>query len=136
MRAIFGYNSSFKSRVIRVRTLCKWSHVGIIIGDFVLEAQGGVGVVLTPIENFLARYDEVEIRYLKGSVNKVLPLIGKPFDSLGAIGLFMNIPILKSNGAFICSELVAIASHEIEDINAAKATPRSIYKLTRSLLSI
>ena len=105
MRVIFGYNSSFKSRVIRIRTLCKWSHVGIIIGDFVLEAQ-------------------------------VLPLIGKPFDSLGAIGLFMNIPILKSNGAFICSGLVAIASNEIEDINAAKATPRSIYKLTSSLLSI
>tara|TARA_R110000782_G_C14718890_1_gene403959 strand:- start:528 stop:935 length:408 start_codon:yes stop_codon:yes gene_type:complete len=131
MRVIFGYNSSFKSRVIRIRTLCKWSHVGIIIGDFVLEAQGGVGVVLTPIKSFLARYDEVEIRYLKGSVNKVLPLIGKPFDSLGAIGLFMNIPILKSHGAFICSGLVAIAADNIKDYEVSKATPKSIYKLTK-----
>ena len=136
MRSIFGYNSSLQSIVIRIRTRCKWSHVGVIVGDFVLEAQGGVGVVLTPIESFMARYDEVEIRYLKGNVNKALPLIGRPFDTLGAIGLFMNIPILKSHGAFICSGLVAIASHEIEDINAAKATPRSIYKLTNSLLSI
>ena len=128
MIVIFGRNNHWISRLIRWRTNSQWSHVGIIYGDNVIEARGGVGVVLTPIYEFMHRYTATEERELPGDINKALALIGRPFDTMGLWSIFFRIPWLQDAYAYFCSELVAVAADFADDCDAHAVTQEDVYQ--------
>lgn len=59
---IFGRSFKPISVAIQLRTLCRWSHVGVIMptGD-VVESVGGQGVVITRLSDFKKRYRETMV---------------------------------------------------------------------------
>lgn len=134
MIVIFGRNKSWISRIIRVWTASQWSHIGILDNDnqHVIEAKGPVGVVITPLDEFLQRYDVTERRYLPGDANKAKRHLGAPFDHEGIRGIWMR-KFTHSPNAWFCSELVAHASAIVPDQYAHYQTPESLYRLTTKI---
>lgn len=134
MIVIFGANNSWISRIIRLVTGSKWSHVAILDNDdcHVIEARGGYGVQRNNVLDFLGRYELVEYRFLPGDIEKARKLIGKPFDNKGVKGiLFRNFEHCPDS--WFCSELVAHAANFVPDFFAHKHTPESLYNLTTRL---
>lgn len=91
------------------------SHVAFDLGDHVIEARGGKGVVETSMEDFLLRYGWVK-RGLYASmvppeqvIEKAKSLIGFDYDEqvLIDIGLGIAGPVDKEPHKFICTELIA-----------------------------
>jgi|GEM_PF-1710270 len=111
------YAGSFKpiSLGIMVRELFWFSHVVIDCGKSVIEARGGVGVVETPIEDFLLRYSWIK----RGLYSSAVPveqaianarrMIGTDYDDevLIRIGLGFDDHIDRTPHAVICTELLA-----------------------------
>lgn len=100
----FGY-------VIRAATWSRWSHCGLVAGNYVYEARFWYGVVKTPIEEFKARYSDWEIaevpcRDIDETYTFVKNQLGKPYDNLGALGIGLRTPWNDPN-AWSCSELLA-----------------------------
>jgi len=129
MKVIFARNnSSIISKVIRAYTWSNWSHVGIIDGEYVIEAIGGRGVAKTELEAFKLRYDENCIRHIAGDVEKARALIGKDFDQRGLWGGLLHMRVQDPNKWF-CSELVAYAADAFYDEFAHKVSPENIFWL-------
>ena len=57
IKVIFGKNHLPFSWLIRIFTWSRWSHCGIVVGDMVFEATATKGVVVTPLTNFIERYN-------------------------------------------------------------------------------
>ena len=133
MIVIFGRNNHWISRLVRWRTSAPWSHVGMIDGDSVLEAMGPIGVKLTPISEFEARYTHTERRYLPGNLEKAKAKLGAPFDTRGLWGIFFKRKDSHDINGWFCSELVAYASDAISDEYAHYITPIIIYWLSKRL---
>ena len=102
--------------------------MGIVDGSNVIEARGSVGVVITPIHEFMHRYTRTELRSLAGDVEKAKSLIGKPFDIAGLWGLFFMFPELHCKDAWFCSEIVALAADCFDDDKAFNVTPADVYR--------
>jgi hypothetical protein len=102
------------------------------MGECVIEAKGGVGVISTPIKEFTQRYSHIERRYLPGDINKVKVLMGQDFNDFGIWCLLLNLNMSNIEKAF-CSELVAIASHAIRDEDAHKIPPEFLYILSSKI---
>lgn len=144
MILIFGRNNHVVSRLIQFRTWEQWSHVGIIHGDQVIEAKGipvieyienkllkkpfytEHGVVLTPINEFKARYLQTELRYIEGNENKALELLGRPFDMGAIFGAFLHQEWHDLN-ADMCVEVIVHAAENIDIQFAHKITPAMLY---------
>jgi len=126
LEVIFGLNNSWQSRVIRFRTHGTWSHVGLVDGDHVIEAIGGLFVCRTPMNDFLARYTETQTLLTMGDIEVARRVIGQKFDSAGIFGLFVHYTKAQDPNKWFCSELVARASYSIRDEFAHLATPLTI----------
>lgn len=130
MKVIFARNNySFISKLIRLYTWSDWSHVGVIDGDYVIEAIGNKGVERTRINAFKKRYDETCIRYIPGNINKARALLGKEFDQKGLWGGLLHLRVQDPDKWF-CSELVAHASDAIGSEFAHKVSPENLYWLS------
>lgn len=132
MIVIFGRNKHWISRTIQLITRFKFSHVGILDGGYVIEAKGPIGVVKTPLFDFLERYDETEFRKIDGDIRRARKLIGKPFDKSGILAFIL--PWKKQNPEeWFCSEVLALASHAIADEFAHNVAPKHVYWISRPL---
>lgn len=58
MKVIFARNNKPISLLIRLVTWSRWSHCAVVDGNFVIEARGGCGVVITPLTEFKKRYTD------------------------------------------------------------------------------
>lgn len=150
MKIIFGRNNHIISRVIQFRTWEQWSHVGIIHGEHVIEAKGipvieylenrllkkpfytEHGVVLTPIDEFKARYLQTDVRHIEGNEDKALELLGRPFDMSAIFGSLLHQEWHDLN-ADMCVEVVAYAAENIDMQFAHKITPAMLYWFSRKL---
>lgn len=132
MILIFGRNDSWISRIIRWRTLSKWSHVGILWQGSVIESVGPSGVQLTPIEEFNKRYTATERRCLPGNPVKALAQVGKPFDLHGLKLILIGLESKRMTHWF-CSDLVAYAAKHIPDTARKWVTPGILHKLSNKL---
>lgn len=134
MILVFGRNSSLISRIIRLRTGSKWSHVAILDtdGNHVIEARGNHGVERNTMSHFLTRYRVVDFRYMPGDMDKARSYIGRPYDEKGIIGILFRTYDHCELGIH-CSELTALASSTIPDEFAHTLTPDLIYRLSWSL---
>ena len=123
------------SLLIQIRTLSHWSHIGAILPDGrIVEAVGGLGVIITTMEAFTARYSDTIIerlpvvsrdeayRYLKNH-------IGYVYDTRAAISylfaLGWDVPYAKH-----CSELIAGCTGYFNPLRLNEITPSILRKLS------
>lgn len=134
MIVVFATNSSWISRIIRIRTGSRWSHVAILDNDdrHVIEARGGHGVEVNSLLQFLGRYNDIEYRHIPGDIDKAKQHIGKPFDERGIRGILFR-TFEHCPDSWFCSELVAHAAHAIPDEFAQHYTPQMLYTLSTKL---
>lgn len=127
MKVIFSRkDGDLISKAIRIYTWSDWSHVGIIDGDYVLEAIGGKGVAKTSLRAFNLRYSHTCIRYIEGDIEKARALIGKEFDMLGMCGGLLHMDVHDLDKYF-CSEYVAYASYAFGDEYTYKVSPENLF---------
>ena len=102
------------SKLARVLTQnAKWSHCGILVEGFVVEARVWYGVVATPFEEWKARcphYEVVQIDCPNPAAARSFAWsqIGVGYDYLGAFGVPFRSSWQDSN-RWYCSELVEAA---------------------------
>ena len=123
------------SLLIQLRTLSKWSHVGMLMGDNVIESRGGVGVVITPLNEFKARYTSTEVGELpciskEYAEEYVLSRLGQKYDLKAIIGAALNLNFHVSC-AYHCSELIAGATGLFNENLLATISPEILRKLTK-----
>lgn len=126
---IFARNDHWISRLVRWRTNSQWSHVGILDGDYVIEAMGSTGVRQTPLAQFYDRYTHHTSKQLPGDIEKARYLIGSDFDLWGLWGVFFRSDELQSSRKWFCSELVAYATGLYDETALHKVTPEHLYWL-------
>ena len=131
---VFGNNSHWISKTIRVRTGSIWSHVGILDNDtsdglHVIEACGGVGVHRIPLEVFQKRYKQITFRHVDADIDLIRDKIGAPFDVKGIKGILWR-NWKHCPDSWFCSELVAWAIPHIPYEFAHYYTPAGIFRLS------
>lgn len=129
---IFARSNLIGSLAIRLFTWSRFSHVGIIDGDYVIEAVGFKGVIKTPIEEFKARYSYTEEAYFYcDSVDEALSLaydeIGKGYDWLAIFGHIFR-RRWDNPDKWVCSELIAYASQIVRHSRVSSYSPEDVFK--------
>lgn len=112
LTVIYGRNHTPGSALLRLKMWCTFSHVGIVDGDYVIEARGFHGVVRTSIDEFKARYTTWAVgEYLidchpKEAIERARSKIGAGYDWLAILGIGLRTGWDRAQ-RFICSELLA-----------------------------
>lgn len=113
MKLIFARSRSAGSFLIRAFTWSRWSHVGVIDGDTVIDTTFRRGVSVIPLAQFLAEHSATEQAEVtvpdEVAAHVWLEMqIGKGYDWTAIIGFVFRRPWGKRNRWF-CSELVESA---------------------------
>jgi hypothetical protein len=150
MLIIFGSGDHWISKIIKKSTRSKWTHVGLVDHDLVIESIGppfreylghlflGIdykkpyGVVTTQLNEFIARYQESEIRTIAGNIENARIRIGMPFDMLGLFCAYLHINWHDTKKDF-CVETVSYAVEHIENHTAHQQRPVDIYWLSSQI---
>lgn len=138
IRVIFGRSKKPISYTIRFVTGGQYSHVAAILpcGQRVVESVGGIGVVITPLSAFKARYSTWEesimpCRSSEYAYSFMQSQVGKPYD----YAAFWAIPFRKPwnySNRWICSELIAAATQLYRPSAVSTITPHHNYILSWS----
>lgn len=113
---IFSRSASLHSALIRVATWSPWSHVGLVVGDSVIDAAPGEGVRLISMAQLERESDHCKLVELPCRRPDVMALaasqqIGKPYDWSAIFGLTLHRDWSEPDKWF-CAELVAWAFAE------------------------
>jgi hypothetical protein len=134
MKVIFGSNNLPLSVLIKLFTWSKWSHCGVVDGDYVIEARALKGVVRTPLKEFIARYNRIEIATLPTlrdheQIMKLSELeMGKPYDFSAVFGIAFRTGWADPSKWF-CSELVAHLSGLFRKEYEGRIVPDDLIRL-------
>ena len=123
------------SWAIRLFTWSRWSHVGIIQGENVIEAVAGKGVIITPLSEFKARYSAWEVAHApvadpEIAYDKALAEVGKGYDYRAIFALIFR-QRWDNKDAWICSELYAHVSGIVRHGRMSRFTPEDAWKISR-----
>lgn len=135
MQIVFGRNNSFFSRLARFITWSKWSHVAVYDEkrEVVIESILEKGVVVTPIKDFLKRYDVAQFAYIHNAKNGFLfraySLVGLNYD-YGAMASVLTRQKWDDDSEWYCSELVAFASGLFREDQISRITPQDIWMIS------
>lgn len=110
MNIILATNQHPMSIAIRETTHSTFSHVAVMDGDNVIEANPNKGVCSTPFHIFQKFYPLYEIRQMDGDVSKAKELIGQAYDFLGLAGQAYGNREVQDPHKYFCSEVVAVAA--------------------------
>lgn len=114
LTAVFARNHSLGSVLIRVLGAWggQWSHCAIVdkTTNSVIEARYPMGVVETPLVDFLIRYSKYEFVEIEcPNPDKAIAFarneLGKKYDLLGLLGFIIKEPIARLQEWF-CNELL------------------------------
>ncbi len=136
IKVIFGRNNLPLSWLIRAVTWSRWSHCGIVVDDMVFEARAFKGVVATPLQEFIDRYNTHEIADVpvKDSVTDAMERLyycmGLPYDYLAAFGVLFRTG-WNNTKAKDCSELVATVCAMFRTEKVSRITPEDIYRISK-----
>jgi hypothetical protein len=123
---IFTHSKHWVSRAIKIITGCKWTHVGIVDGDYILESRGGKGVVRTPMKSFLRHYnDDILFRKLPIDMELARSKIGCGFDEKGMFAVLFRAN-WQDPDLYFCSEYVAEVTDRFDTEFAHLITPKHI----------
>jgi len=149
IQIIFARKQYGISKYIQSQTWSKWSHVGIVDGDHVIQAVGIPpfklflvliciipnstklgGVVSTPINEFLAIYKETRYAYINGNIEIARAMIDVAmYDAIGVVGLFLGKRI-DSDNDMTCAKMVWLCATHCRDSFAHRATPQKILEIS------
>ena len=136
MKIIFCSSNTIGSKLIRMVTWSKHSHVALVNGDEVIEATYPK-VKVTPLNEILSKHTNCVIVDIPCDDNKAIEAaksqIGKPYDLKGMLGLAFNHD-WQDDGQWWCSELVAWALSQgdaklFRDEVMHRITPQDLWKL-------
>jgi hypothetical protein len=136
MNVIFARNKKPISLLIRLVTWSRWSHCGIIVGDKVLEAVGGKGVVLTTLDKFKERYTEFDVCRMPtergefAAIDSAMMELGKAYDLSALFGIMFRTG-WECPDSWFCSELIAHASGMFRADRVSRVTPEMIWSLCK-----
>ena len=131
VRLIVGKGRNPFSYAIKAVTDSRWSHVGLVAGDYVYESAAFKGVVKTPLLEFKARYRgdweiiEVEVTNPDMVFTRAKDLLGCGYDYFGVFGLAFRLN-LSEDKRYQCAEFIATCLGIRED-KCYKATPEGIW---------
>lgn len=112
IRLILATNEHPMSVMIRTEANSTYSHVAVIDGDVVIEANPVKGVVETPLKLFKRLYPVHEVITVNGSTDRARERIGRAYDFEGLLAIGLNIDkydkVQRPDKDF-CSETVAHA---------------------------
>jgi uncharacterized protein YycO len=135
---IFSSKNSIGSRIIRLFTWSRWSHVALLCPDNTVIESTAPRVRRVNLADFVANSKEYAIvQLLELDPNPLIYLVstqlGKKYDYLGALGIGFH-RNWQDDSKWICSELIAWGLDKIghpvfrsEEIN--KVTPGDFWKL-------
>lgn len=135
IRVIFGRSRHPFSYAIRLFTWSHWSHIGVIMpDDTVIEAKGGEGVVVTPLDTFKARYPEWReakspVKSRREAFKFLRDQVGKPYDFTAVISMPLRRNWQETDSWF-CSELVATAQQLYRQEYIKRITPEDNWRLS------
>lgn len=122
------------SIIIRLVTWSRWSHVGIIDGDHVIEAKGGKGVIRTPIDEFKAAGTDWEIAKApvlntESALEEARSYLGAKYDWWAIFGIWLRTGWDRTEH-WVCSELYAQVSKIIRHDRISRFTPEDCWKIS------
>lgn len=132
---IFGSNRKPGSLAIRLFCWSRFSHCGIIDGDYVIEAVRGKGVIKTPLAEFKTRYRKIDIAQMPcdsaaKALHRARAQLGKPYDRLAIIGIVLRTGWQHPDKWF-CSELLAYCSGGVFRTNrVSRVTPEHVWMVS------
>lgn len=109
MKVIFSSSPKVGSFILRTLLFSEWSHCGVVVDNFVIEATLEKGVVKTPLSEF--KHDrkwaivEFPVPNEQVAIEELYKQIGSKYDWLGLFG----IPFIRNwqkENRWFCSELV------------------------------
>lgn len=135
-RVIFARRRNIGSWLLRTFMWSPWSHCGIVVGDVVIEAITGHGVVETPLAEFKARSSRWAIVEYPASASLTELMarsqLRKGYDYLGVLGAGLH-RYWSSPENWFCSELVAYAllgaGLRVFRLDADRITPQHLWML-------
>lgn len=146
---VFFEPADFMGQIIRVFTLSKYSHAGIMVdSENMMEAQTS-GVRIVPISEALNRTQSKDAYTLTANAREnfkpealkafVADVNGRPYDFYQAFisglhGIDRNIKTRESEKKFFCSELVADGLYHagvLADTNSSVVNPHRLYDMLR-----
>jgi len=133
MKIIFGRSHTLASIAIRLWTWSTWSHVGVVIGDYVVESTAKKGVVKTPLREFINRYSTIEFAEIQGNGEDALKYLGAKYDWTAIFGIFLRTGWNKPD-KLVCSELIGIISQMFRANRGGRVTPEHIYMVSKPIV--
>jgi hypothetical protein len=138
VKIIFGRSDKIGSRLIRLRTGGRWSHCGLVAGDWVYESSAVVGVVKTPLHEFKARYDqqweicEHDCEDVDLCFNRAKALLGSRYDYSSVFGILIRKTMNKLD-AYHCSEMLSYCLGKARLDKQWKITPEIIWLYSKTI---
>lgn len=131
VRLLFSNNAGLFSRLVRLATWSRWSHVAIIDGDTVIEATARRGVHRTPLATALAAAKESVVVHIAADdpaavIAAAANELGTRYDYTAVIGLGLR-RNWQDDDAWFCSELVA---HCFDEAGSPLFRPDSVRRVT------
>lgn len=124
--------------VIKLFTLSRWSHVGIIDSDHVIETTLLTGCTRTPVDEWKKKhkkYHFAEIdcpRGVPAALEFARAQVGTKYDWRGIIGLAVRKSEFQQKHEWFCSELVIEASGLLKK-QTFRASPQTVWFLSQCL---
>jgi hypothetical protein len=131
VRLIVGKGKNPFSYAIKAVTDSRWSHIGLVAGDYVYESAAFKGVVKTPIAEFKKRYrgdwEIIEVTVVDADrvYTTAKSLLGCGYDYFGVFGLAFRLN-LSVDKRYQCAEYIAECLGIRLD-KCYKATPEGIW---------
>lgn len=131
MKVIFTKSYKIMSGVIRAIYDSDYSHCGIVIGDYVIEAIPFKGVVKTPLSQF-SKYALVEYptKYCNKGIDAAINQLHKKYSYRSAIGF--RFERTNSTDKWSCAELVSYCLNQaglevLRDDKHTRYLPRDLW---------
>jgi hypothetical protein len=136
---IFGRNWLPFSVLIRVVTISRWSHCGLIsdCGLYVYESTFIGGVQRVPIADFKKRYGKTAMGSMycvsrKKAYEIAQSKLGHRYDLLAVFGILFKTGWGRDN-QWLCSEYLAECTQLFRSDKTASISPEGCYRLTHDI---
>lgn len=138
---VYGGSSAPGSLAIRAFTGSDVSHVGILLpGNKVLEAVGGKGVSIAPLEDFMRRYNTVlhgeypSLYPREEVIERAMTKIGQKYDYMALLGIVTRTG-WDAKRRWVCSEILAWASGTVTG-DTSRYTQHDAFVITQNIVKV
>lgn len=137
VKLIVGKGSNIFSHAIKFKTDSRWSHIGLVAGEWVYESIAFKGVVKTPLKEFKQRYRskweiiEIHVEDTDSVFTTAKSLLGCGYDYWGVFGLAFRLN-LSEDRRYQCGEYLAECL-KWRCSHLYKATPEAFWLIGKTI---